>query len=331
MASRTKIAQRIAELSHEDIAVRRKAALKLGEYGDVAALPELCAALQDVSWKVQRNAARALSSFRDPAAVEALASVFIETGVSPTGRKRRYRSVRKEALYALGQIGTEEVIKIIDRVWLDERADLHDEAVFALQQCGLVAVPAVCRALAAAHAVVTSRAAGVRVTAAISLQSLPDRHDWIERDARALLFALIDDHGHDVFIAILATDRLTPRDKYLCLEILRRRHRSLLLTIYFRATTSYCEQLAVTAESDAVRAGARAVLDYSLLARGSAQSLTAQSDELVRAAGASSCEQGSDELVRGAAEPGIPGEEEQEQMAEPVGLLERALRLFKRP
>ena len=57
MASPTKIAQRVAELSHEDIAVRRKAALKLGDYGDPIALPFLCAALQDESWKVQRNAA----------------------------------------------------------------------------------------------------------------------------------------------------------------------------------------------------------------------------------------------------------------------------------
>jgi hypothetical protein len=292
MASRKKLAQRIAELTHEDVAVRRKAALKLGEYGDHAALPELCAALRDESWKVARNAAKALSSFRDPAAVEALSSVFI---VSP--RKKKYRSVRKEALLALGDIGTEAAIETIGRVWREER-DLHDVAPEALLRAGLPAVPILCRALAEGYAALLPQLSRLHLTVILVRHSLIRLHGGPESAAYHVLCSLLEARGVEVFAALLATDRLSPREKYACLEALRRRWRYMQLTVYFRDVPGYCQHWAATDEREAVRAGARAVLDYITLPRGSQRPLTTGSDELLRAGSGMEDDVGSDVLLR---------------------------------
>lgn len=320
MASRTKIAQRIAELSHEDIAVRRKAALKLGKYGDPIALPELCAALRDESWKVQRNAAKALGNLTDPAAVEALTSVFID---SP--RQKKYRSVRKEALLALGQISTEAALEVIDRVWREEH-DLHDVAIETIRAIGLPAVPMVCRALAQGYTALTPPTTGLRLAAIIVGQSLAGLYDALARDAHQILSAWLNTYSTEVFAAILATGKLSPHDKYSCLEILRRRRVTLHMIVYFRDTRSFCEQFAATDKRDEGRAGARSVLNYITLARGSERPI-AQSNELLRAAQATPDGTAADELVRGADEP---EESLEEKPAERAGLVARALRLIKR-
>jgi hypothetical protein len=327
VASRSKFPQRLAELQHDDIAVRRRAARKLGDYGNPAALPELCAALRDPSWKVQRNAAVALGKLGDPAAIEALASVFIAS----IGRKR-YLSVCKETLRALGRIGTEAAAETIATVWLGEQDDVRETAQVALLDCALTAVPVVCQKLIGIYSrskpafqPLTTRTSTFWITTEIALHLLPGRQAQIHHSALFILQTLIDKHGSLVFERILATPKLPPQAKFGCLEILRRRRKWLTMIFYFRDARSFCEHSAATSDDPAVRIGAREVLDYCSLARGSMQPLTAASDQLLRAAETDSIETPENELLRGSDSESPTMIEGQE----PVGLVAKALRLFR--
>lgn len=62
-------------INHPDLVLRKTAIKKLGELGDVAALPSLVALLKDEEPEVRRLAAESLAQIKDPGPIEALKEV----------------------------------------------------------------------------------------------------------------------------------------------------------------------------------------------------------------------------------------------------------------
>jgi hypothetical protein len=234
----------------------------------------------------------------------------------------------------LGHIGTDAAAEAIATIWLGEQADVWETAQYTLVECGIAAIPVVCQELTRSNvnsrprvSALTPSTLAFWITTEVALHALPGRHERNHKSALIILHTLIDRHGLVVFERILATPKLPPQDKFGCLEILRRRRRMLALVLYFRDTRSYCEHTAATSDDPEVRIGAREVLDYCSLARGSLQPLSVSSDQLLRAAESEGIETPEEELLRGSDYEQPPLTEEEQ---EPSGLIAKALRRFRR-
>ena len=95
MAKFNTVSKRVEELAHPDVEIRRRAARKLGEKGDVRAVQPLCQALHDEDAHVRRAAASALGMLHHPDAMQPLQQAL----------KDRRNGLRGAAAWAIGQIG----------------------------------------------------------------------------------------------------------------------------------------------------------------------------------------------------------------------------------
>jgi HEAT repeat protein len=94
----------------EDQVRRVRAAKRLGEIGDVHAIPALIEALRDKNLLVRMEAARALGEIGDAEAVSALIGALRDES----------DSVQLDAAVALNNIGTLDALAAVD-AWLDSR------------------------------------------------------------------------------------------------------------------------------------------------------------------------------------------------------------------
>jgi HEAT repeat protein len=265
----SKFDRRLSELQSQNLEVRRKAALKLSEYGRREAVPALCAALDDPSWKVRRNAAISLGKIADPASIDALSSALGD----------QTKSVSKEAARALASIqgftGDNRAAEALYRGLQDKRETVQQRIKEALFECQADAAPLMCQALQ--HSDPDLRAAGLEI-----------------------LKAMLDGWDHRIILsALLADPRLSTQERFNGLEALSGYRGRLRLVPYILDTRRYCQQMAASGESEAVRRGALAVLDYMSLPRAGQRDLSAEPHELLRGAGAVSTADAADVLLRG--------------------------------
>lgn len=138
------------DINNVDAKIRAFAAMRLGEIGDVAALPSLLNCLRDNEKSVRFAAVRALGQIGDPDAVVHLQMVLAsnESGI------------RKATVEALGKIGSDSAIAVLLSALRE--TDIGFPAASALANIGEPAIPGL-------------------------LEALNDTWDWVQRPAAKAL------------------------------------------------------------------------------------------------------------------------------------------------
>ena len=237
------VQKRIDELGHPDADTRRKAAKKLGEYGDCNAVEPLCRALHDADAYVRSDAAWALGSL-----APSLGPRHCDMAFGPLrdalGDKRP--GLRHAAAWALGQLGVQQ-------------QNLAPRAVFcilhAAQKCKIG------HRHNYIHALTEMGAAAV---APLSIE-YSSRRSEIRQECIQQAFTFLEQTKHlDVAGALLSDASLTAPQQWASLEFLAAsRPRSLFAPRHVTDARRYCEITAVNPRAlEPARRGAQAVLDY---------------------------------------------------------------------
>ena len=270
--------------------MRRKAATRLGTPGNTFAIEPLCKALEDGDRFVRRRAALALGRIGAPLAIDPLCHRIL---TDPS------LLVQHAAIVALGQIGSARGLDPLCKA-LQNRKTSWDAAEALIK----IACPAIL--------LLVQRANGPEGAS--------------QSSSEQTLRQLANHKPPKALLAVLTDFRVSAGERYLCLETLRGKLGiSRRLSPSLTSVQNFCEQ-GLTSQTDAVRKGAREVLDYLTLGRAGQQDLSADQDILLRAAEGRATAEGVDQLLRAsdAEEISITPEEP----AHPT-LLNRLKRLFQ--
>lgn len=258
MAKSATIQRRLSELSHKDPAVRRKAAQKLGEYGDPIAIVPLLTALSDENVYVRRHAIAALGNMAAVAAFDMLLPLL----------KDKRSGVRRLTAYSLCQISKSHpayadttvyaIIRAIEKeknIWFERSPFIE-----ALAVMGPLAIRPLC------------------------IEFNSHRSTVSQECVEYALLLLEQRKGVDVPRCLLADQYLTASQNWNALEMLtQRRPRNIFTPRHLTNTQRYCEMIAADGkELAATRRGASAVLDYLSLGRASQRSMAGEANELLR-------------------------------------------------
>ena len=273
MAKLKTVSKRIEELAHPDVEVRRKAARKLGEMGDVRAVPPLCLALCDEDIYTRKNAAYALGNLHAPDAMQPLQDAL----------KDRREGLRGVAAWAIGQIGKHHapsayraVEAIVNAAQKDKPREIH-RYVGALVEMELAAASPLCVEYC------SHRSAASQQCVEIALSSLLYRVKL------------------DVTRHLLADSELSPVQVWDTLTMLEaHRPTGFFAARRFSTAQRLCEAAALSSnESEAVQQGAKRVLEYLSLGRASQFHDPNASASLLRMASGDTQYDNGDMLLRG--------------------------------
>ncbi len=278
MAKFNTISKRIEELAHPDVEIRRRAARKLGEKGDVRAVQPLCQALQDEDAHVRRAAASALGMLHHPDAMQPLQQAL----------KDRRNGLRGAAAWAIGQIGkhhaetaTRAVDLIIEAAHKDKPREIS-RYVDALLAMELSAAPSLC----------------------VELNSR--RSNATQQCAQIALTRMVYQNGLDVPRCLLSDSFLAPSQVWDVLEMLETgRPAGFFAARRYPAARRYCELAAANPnEAPEVRQGAKRILEYLSLGRASQFTDPTASANLLRMASPDTLPDDGETLLRGSVSSG---------------------------
>ena len=273
MAKYNTVSKRIRELSDPDVEVRRRAARKLGEKGDVRAVQPLCLALRDEDIYVRKAAVFALGTLHHPDALQPLQEIL----------KEKREGQRGEAAWAIGQIGkhhaetaTRAVELIVEAANRDKPRELN-RYVAALLAMQLSAASPLCLEFS------SHRSAKTQQCAMLTLKNLYYQQNL------------------DVARHLLSDNLLTPAQVWNALEMLEaERPAGFLASRRYPTARRVCELAVSTpAESPAVQQGAKRVLDYLSLGRASQFFDPSASAQLLRMASDDTQNDNGETLLRG--------------------------------
>jgi HEAT repeat protein len=189
-------------LKDPDWAVRREAAITLGEMGDERCVEPLARALRDGDWQVREVAIEGLGQIGSPA-VEILLKLL------------RDWDVRKYAIAALGKVHDERVLEpLMAQLRNDE---FKDDATDALVSLGEPAVPHLAKALKDKDELVRKQAvlALGRIKSSMAIEPLIEMlgdRDWFTRlTAAAALEAIGDERGREAIKPLLKDNDMVVR------------------------------------------------------------------------------------------------------------------------
>lgn len=272
MAAKRELPQLIQALQDGDKTARRLAARRLGWRGNRQAVEPLLAALQDDYWLVRRNAAKALGHIGEAAAVVPLCQAL----------KDKSQGVRRQAAIALGKIGDARAVEPLCRTLRDKKQAVRENAMESLIQIGLPGVGPLCRLLSAQN----------ETACRLAEKALGQMH-YSSRIYRKEELRL-----GSVPLTILKESHLTPQQRHLGLEAVRRARPGFWVPDLIGELSQFCKW-AVRITGDAqVRAGAQELLDYITLGRASQRDLSSEKDRLLRAAHGATTLDGANSLLR---------------------------------
>src|SRR5579871_412397 len=270
--SEARLRQSLEELSSPHVVVRRKAAKRLGKRGNTDAIEPLCKTLEDTDRFVRRWAALSLGQIGAPLAIEALCQRVLSN---------RSVLVQRAAITALGQIGSARALDPLCRA-LQNRQIAWDATEALIK----IACPAVLLLAERLNGPEGSQRAG----------------------AEQALRQLANHKPPQALLAVITDFRVSAGERSLCLEVLRER---LGLSKRLNASRSsaqrFCEQ-ALKSQNDAVRKGARELLDYLTLGRAGQQGFTIEQAILLRAAEGRATTEDTGQLLRASDSAETPGE-----------------------
>ncbi len=278
MAKYNTISKRIGELARADVEVRRRAARKLGEKGDVRAVQPLCLALRDEDIYVRKAAVFALGNLHHPDALQPLQETL----------KEKREGLRGEAAWAIGQIGkhhaettTRAVELIVEAAHRDKPRELN-RYVAALIAMQLSAASPLCLEFS------SHRSAKTQQCAMLTLKSLHYQQNL------------------DVARYLLSDNLLSPAQVWNVLEMLEaERPMGFFASRRYPTARRLCELAVSTpAEAPEVCQGAKRVLEYLSLGRASQFSDPAASAQLLRMASENTQQDNGDTLLRGSTSNG---------------------------
>ncbi len=250
----------IQRLDDKDVAVRRKAASKLGQLRDPVGVEPLCRALQDTDAYVRKNAAASLGKLAAPDAFAALEAAL----------KSRQTGLRHAAALSLAQIAAKHtklagqaVNAIVQAVQNSSSVVYRPQDVAALTTIGLAGVGPLCVEY-------NTRRDGAA--------------QWCVREA---LIQLEQQMRLDVRRQMLANASLPAMQQLAVMEMLMQAGpKGWFATRQTVDPRRYCEQLVADAqELPDVRQGAQGILDYLSLGRASQRYEPGEAATLLRMAG----------------------------------------------
>ena len=282
MAKYNTVSKRIGELSDSDVEVRRRAARKLGEKGDVRAVQPLCLALRDEDIYVRKAAVFALGNLHHPDALQPLRETL----------KEKREGLRGEAAWAIGQIGkhhaetTARAVELIVEAANRDKPREINRYVAALLAMGISAASPLC------------------------LEFSSHRSDKRQKCAMMTLKNLYYQQNLDVARHLLSDSLLTPAQVWNALEMLEaERPAGFLASRRYPTARRFCELAVSTpAEAPTVQQGAKRILDYLSLGRASQFSDPTASAQLLRMASDNTQQETGDTLLRGSTSNGQDGE-----------------------
>ena len=279
MSSRGKISKQLEALGDEDPIVRRQAARKLGKSGASSAVEPLCIALQDKSWFVRRNAAKSLGHLGDPTAVASLCAALTD----------KSQGVRREAIIALGEIADSRAIEPLCAMLASKKAGIYLDAQHALVCIGLPAIGPLCRSLVHENSILVEHAS----TTLAELHYRSGQHCAEALPATAVLYAIV------------GAENLTPQQRWLGLETVRRQRPAFTLPDYFGDASRFCQGLTQHTDSPQLRENARAIFEFITLARPGAPGGQPYDRTLLRAAAPGKETENANVLLRGSVFPSV--------------------------
>jgi hypothetical protein len=258
MAKPTKVQKRIADLSRQNIEVRRSAVKKLGAYGDAAAVESLCRALRDEDPHVRRGAAYALGKLGDVNAFEPLQEALND--MRP--------GLRHAAAWALGQLGKQKHEIAMRAVFFIVRAAQKSKAqdrynyVRALTEMGLAAVVPLCLEFNSRRSAVSQECARQALT-------------FLEHQQKLA-----------VVPCLLEASDLTAPQQWTVLEMLsQERPTGLFADRRLANPRRFIEMVAADGQvPDTARRSAHAILEYLSLGRASQRQEATDATQLLRMA-----------------------------------------------
>lgn len=296
-----KLDRHIAALNDPDFTTRREAALKLGALGRREAVAPLCHALADPHWNVRRNAAKALGQIGDPAAMDALILAL----------RDRSAGVRRRAATALGKLGDAQAIEPLCRLLSDKEPLVVEAVLEALVAFDSASVVPLCLRLS-------------------------DKKSRVQHRANEALSRLVCINLDPTLYAVMEEPTFTPQERTGYVELLlahARNNRSPLgkLRAHFVLSVIsdiglYCDHVLQSKADDAVKAGAKTILDYLTLGRASHADAGREKEILLRAATDGNVTDTGDVLLRASVR-----EEGETSLAVPApSLLDRFRQIFRR-
>ena len=265
MSKPKNVAKRIEELAHPDADVRRRAARKLGEYGDCGAAESLCHALRDTDAYVRKAAAESLGIL-----APSFGPLHCDSSFEPLREAvlSKQDGLRKEAARAIGQITA-------------HRPGLAPRAVLCILQAAQKSK------FGSRHAYVDALTQmGEFAIAPLCVEFSSRRSEIMQECIRQTLLSLEQRSRLNVTGVVLADASLTAPQQWEALAMLAvSRPRSIFAPRYTTDARKFCELTAANPQTpEAVRRGAHAVLDYLSLGRASQRHDTTDASQLLRMA-----------------------------------------------